>query len=98
MLALAIEKAHSTDGQAIARAIPEVEDPNNQQVYTFAQGLAALKAGKNIKYVGVGGPLDFDANHQVYGPFGAYKATDANGGTRLIMSLSTDELRAAGAP
>lgn len=98
MLALAIEKAHSTDGSAIARAIPEVEDPNNQKVYTFAQGLAALKAGKNIKYVGVGGPLDFDANHQVYGPFGAYKATDTNGGTRLIMSLSTDELRAAGAP
>jgi branched-chain amino acid transport system substrate-binding protein len=95
MLALAIQKAQSTDGQAIARAIQQIENPNNEKVYTFAQGLAALKAGKSIKYVGVSGPLDFDANHQVYGPFGAYKATDANGGTKLIMNLTADELKAA---
>jgi branched-chain amino acid transport system substrate-binding protein len=95
MLALAIQKAGSTDGQAIAKAIQEIEDPNNQKVYTFADGVAALKAGHNIKYVGVGGPLDFDQNHQVYGPFGAYKATDTNGGTQLILNLTADEIKAA---
>ena len=38
-------------------------------VDSFAQGAAALKAGKQIRYVGPGGPTSFDAYHDSAGLF-----------------------------
>ena len=37
--------------------------------YSFAQGVAALKAGKQIRYEGPGGPTSFDAYHDSAGLF-----------------------------
>jgi len=96
LLALAIDKAGSTNGDAIAKAIPEVENPSNTPVYTYAEGLAALKAGKNIKFVGVSGPLTFDKYHHVLGPFAGYKAVDLNGTLKLVDNITPDELVKAG--
>jgi ABC-type branched-subunit amino acid transport system substrate-binding protein len=95
LLALAIDKAGSTDPSAIAAAIPEVENPNNTQVFTYAEGLAALKAGKNIKFVGVSGPLNFDKYHHVYGPFAGYVPKDVSGDLTLVQNITAAQLQAA---
>ena len=36
---------------------------------SFAEGVAALKAGKQIRYIGPGGPTSFDAYHDSAGLF-----------------------------
>lgn len=97
LIGLAIEAAGSTDGAAIAAAIPQVETsaPDHVIVYNYADGLAALKAGKKIKYIGCTGPLDFNEFHNVFGPFAGYKATDANGGHQLLVNLTPADLAAA---
>ena len=43
--------------------------PGATVVYSFAQGVAALKAGKQIRYEGPGGPTSFDAYHDSTGIF-----------------------------
>ncbi len=95
LLALAIEKAGSTNPTAIAAAIPEVENPSNMAVYTYAEGLAALKAGHDIKFVGVSGPLTFDKYHHVYGPFAGYVPKDTNGNLTLVQMITAAELQQA---
>jgi hypothetical protein len=95
MIALAIEKAHSVSGPAIAKAIGEIENPANPPVYSFKQGLAALKAGKNIKYVGVSGPLNFNQYHHVFGPFAVYKSQNTSGSLQRLLPITPAELQAA---
>ena len=43
--------------------------PGATVVNSFAQGVAALKAGKQIRYEGPGGPTSFDAYHDSAGLF-----------------------------
>ena len=69
--------------------------PGATVVYSFAQGAAALKAGKQIRYEGPGGPTSFDAYHDSAGLFQVDKYT-ANGTVKVVGNLSTSELRAFG--
>jgi ABC-type branched-subunit amino acid transport system substrate-binding protein len=61
-LALAMDKAGSTDAAAFTADIPKVTTPGAgvAVVNTYAEGLAALKAGKQIDYVGAAGPMVFN--------------------------------------
>jgi branched-chain amino acid transport system substrate-binding protein len=67
--------------------------PGATVVYSFAQGAAALKAGKAIKYEGPGGVTNFDAFHDSPGIFqvDTYSAT---GNVNVVASLSAAQLRA----
>ncbi|RAZ84774.1 hypothetical protein DPM33_30640 [Mesorhizobium hawassense] len=65
LLALAIEAAKSTDGDALAKAVREVSGPEGTRVTSFADGVAALRRGERINYDGASGPLDFDANGNI---------------------------------
>ncbi|MDQ1484971.1 MAG: hypothetical protein QOJ62_664 [Actinomycetota bacterium] len=60
--ALAMTMANSTKGSDYNADIPKVtaESAGATVVHTYADGLAALKAGKTIQYVGASGPLVFD--------------------------------------
>ena len=49
----------------------------------IAAGLAALKAGKQIHYEGVGGPIHFNAFHNSPGNFSA-SGFDASGNPTLL--------------
>lgn len=94
-LALAIDKAHSTNGAAIVAALPQVCNPPGLVVTTYADGLRALRAGKKINYEGAGGPMDFDKYHNVYGPFQAVQSS-ADGKTyRTLSIISAAALKAA---
>jgi hypothetical protein len=68
MIALAMQASHSTN-PAVANAwIPKVTQagPGKTVVYSYAQGVAALKAHKSIEYVGAAGPIRFDTWHNSF--------------------------------
>ena len=62
--------------------------PGATVVYSFAQGAAALKAGKQIRYEGPGGPTSFDAYHDSTGIFQVDRYS-ANGSVKVVGNLST---------
>jgi branched-chain amino acid transport system substrate-binding protein len=71
LAALAMVAAHSTDVATWQPWITTIGDgvPGAVVVNSFAAGVAALKAGKKIRYVGPGGPTSFDAFHDSPGIF-----------------------------
>jgi branched-chain amino acid transport system substrate-binding protein len=51
-----------------------------EKVSTYADGLAAIKAGKDIDFEGYSGPIEFDANGDPTGAsIGIWKYTDGSG-------------------
>ena len=52
LLGLAMAKAGTTDGAAVAAAVSEVANPPGVEVFSYAQGLAELDAGNEIDYHG----------------------------------------------
>lgn len=78
-LALAMVAKHSTKPSVFNNAIPSVTNPGRGKtvVYTFAQGKAALLAGKKIQYVGATGVIDFDKYHNSFGNQEAVKSTSS---------------------
>jgi branched-chain amino acid transport system substrate-binding protein len=66
----------STDGAAIRDAVRMVSDPPGTIVHPgeYKKAVELLKAGKDINYEGVAGPLDFDATGVSVAPFGTVEA------------------------
>jgi len=60
-------------------------------VHTYAEGLAALKAGKKIDYVGATGVIAFNQYHNSGGGFeiGAY---DSQGNLNLVDQISAAQI------
>lgn len=73
--ALAMDAAKSTSPSVYVKDIPKVTSasPGATVVHTYAQGVAALKAGKTIQYVGAGGPMLFDKYNTAARPYAVYK-------------------------
>ena len=59
----------------------------------FAQGAAALKAGKKIRYIGPGGPTNFDAFHDSAGIV-QIDTYSPSGAVRVVGNISVAQLRA----
>ena len=97
LAALAMIAAKSTSPSAFAPYIEKIGNgvPGATVVNSFAQGAAALKAGKQIRYEGPGGPTSFDAYHDSAGLF-QVDAYTANGTVKVVANLSTTELRSLG--
>jgi hypothetical protein len=85
LAALAMIEAKSTSPSVYAPFIAKIGDGSAGAVtvYSFAQGAAALKQGKAIRYEGPGGPTSFDSFHDstgifqidTYSPAGAVQVT-----------------------
>jgi hypothetical protein len=90
-------ESHSTSGSVFGKDIIKIGDgvAGAEVVHTFAQGAAALKAGKHIRYVGPGGPTMFDAYHDSAGLFQIDEYT-ANGTVKVVGNISDTELRKLG--
>ena len=75
-VALAMVASKSTKPSVFNNAIPSVTNPGKGKmvVYTFAQGKAALAAGKKIQYIGATGLIDFDRWHNSFGNQEAVKS------------------------
>ena len=67
--ALAMNAAKSTTPAKYNGFIETVTEPGRgkTKVYTYAQGVKALKSGKKIQYVGVTGLIHFDKYHNSFG-------------------------------
>ncbi len=59
IVALTIAKAGAAEGTAIRDTVRKITNSSGEVVYTAVDGLAALKAGKEIKYSGASGPCTF---------------------------------------
>lgn len=94
ILALAMEKAKSTSGDAVRQAALQVSEPSAGavKVYTFAEGKKALDAGKAINYEGVASTDDFDRWHNVAGPFVVSTWTTA-GSLKDVMAFTSSDLK-----
>lgn len=90
-LALAIDKAGSTNPDKIVAAIPAVSNPPGTKVYSYAQGVAALKKGTKINYDGASGPTDYNMNHNVLGPFDIVQA-QTDGSLKTLYTFSAAQL------
>jgi ABC-type branched-subunit amino acid transport system substrate-binding protein len=71
MMALAMLEAKTPDPSFYNADIPDVvgNAPGATQVYSYAQGMAAIAAGQKINYVGAGGPIALDKYHNSTGAF-----------------------------
>lgn len=71
LLALAIQKAGTTDGEAVRDALYEVSAAPGEKINPgeWAKAVQLLKEGKDIDYEGASGPVDFDQNGDVPGTF-----------------------------
>jgi len=78
-VALAMVATHSNKPSVFNTAIPSVTNPGKGKavVYTFAQGKAALHAGKHIQYIGATGLIDFDKWHNSFGNQEAVMSTSS---------------------
>ena len=62
-------------------------------VNTFAAGVAALKAHKAIRFIGPGGPTNFDAYHDSAGLFQIDRYS-TNGTVQVVANLPNTEVKA----
>lgn len=85
MLALAIEKAGSTDGAKIKAALNQICCAPGESVEPgeWAKAKQLIAQGKDIDYVGGGGAQDFDANGDVEGSIGEW-IVEPNGDYKVI--------------
>jgi len=67
--------------------------PGATVVHSFAQGAAALKAGKSIRYEGPGGPTNFDNYHDSTGIF-QVDTYSPSGAVNVVGNLTATQLRA----
>jgi Periplasmic binding protein len=95
LAALAMIAAGSTDNAKWQPFITSIGDgvPRAVVVNSFAQGAAALKAGKKIRYVGPGGPTSFDAFHDSPGIFQIDTYSPA-GAVQVAGNITAGQLRA----
>ena len=59
-IALAFERAGSTDPEKIIKAIPYVCNPPGIEVGSYEEGAKLLREGKDINFQGASGPIDFN--------------------------------------
>ncbi|MDQ2805115.1 MAG: ABC transporter substrate-binding protein [Pseudomonadota bacterium] len=69
MFALAMTAAKSTDPAVANQKVIDVTapGPTKTRVYSYADGVAALKAGKAIQFIGASGEIKFNRYHNAFG-------------------------------
>lgn len=92
--ALAIEKAGKIDAKKWTNAMFEVTSEPGEIVHTYEQGIAALRAGKDINYDGITGSMEYTDTGVVAGQFGIFRwSTDgklelvSNADGKLVAEL-----------
>jgi ABC-type branched-subunit amino acid transport system substrate-binding protein len=93
-LALAIDKAGTTNGPTYAKDIPLVTSPPGTVVYDYKTAMADLKAGKKINYDGASGNMDYNQYHNVFGPYEMVRSNLA-GVEQVAGTISSAQLEQA---
>ena len=74
--ALAIEKAGEINAESWTQAMYDVTGGEGEVVYTYEDGLAAIRAGREINYDGVTGTMEYTSTGIVSGLFGIFEWQD----------------------
>jgi ABC-type branched-subunit amino acid transport system substrate-binding protein len=93
-LALAIDKAGTTSGLSVVKAMTDVTNPPGTQCYAYSDCQTLLKAGKKINFDGASGDLNYNTHHNVFGPYGAFRV-DSSGTEEQVALLSAADLAKA---
>ena len=83
--ALAIEKSGEINSAAWTEAMYAVTGGDGIPVYTYADGLAAIRAGEEINYEGVTGTMEYTDTGVVAGLFGIFKWTSEDAIERVDL-------------
>ncbi len=83
--ALAIEKSGDVKGEAWTQAMYDVTGSDGEVVHTYADGIAALRAGKDINYDGVTGTMEYTDTGVVAGIFGIFRWADGENLERVTL-------------
>lgn len=84
--ALAIEKTGTIEAGSWTDAMFEVTSGEGEVVHTYADGIAALRAGKEINYDGVTGTMEYTDTGVVAGIFGIFKWTSEEDLERVALA------------
>ncbi len=95
LAALAMVEAKSTSPSVYAPFIAKIGDGSAGAVvvYSYAQGIAALKQGKAIRYEGPGGPTNFDSFNDSTGIFQT-DTYSGSGAVQVTGNITAAQLRA----
>jgi branched-chain amino acid transport system substrate-binding protein len=95
VMSLAMEAAHSTKPTVYNAYMTKVTTHRSGavQVSSFAQGVKELKAGHQIYYVGVTGPIGFNQYHNSSGEFASFAFT-ASGAVRTLTVFPPSQVAA----
>ena len=91
VMALAWEKAGTTSGSAVFKAMHDVASAPGTACTTFADCSALLKAGTAINYEGASGPVDFNQYGNVAAGFEAVKV-DTQGNAKVLLNIGAKDL------
>lgn len=94
LLVLAMIKAKSAAPSVYNAFIPAVTT-GSKEVSNFAEGVAALNAGMDIKYAGAVGPISFDKYHNSAGEFAVVKFNTDGSASDPLTIVTADQLKAA---
>ena len=96
IMSLAMQMANSTSGATYNADILKITSAGSGKtvVHTYPEAVAALKAGHQIQYVGVGGTISFDQYHNSPGNFSATAFT-SNGSPRLLGVIKGTDVQQA---
>ncbi len=96
ILGLAIAHAGKFEAAAIRDSMRKVTEPGGEVVYAgpqgFARALQLIKEKKPVRYVGVIGPVQFDKNGDIVGPFRTWRIT--NGELVTVGQMSLEDVQA----
>jgi len=97
LAALAMLQAKSTTPSVYRPYIEKIGNGTTgaQVVTSFADGAAAIKQGKAVRYIGPGGPTKFDSFHTSTGLF-EIDTYDASGGVKVVGNIPSAAIRALG--
>jgi branched-chain amino acid transport system substrate-binding protein len=90
MIALAMIAANSIDPATFNPYIPKITQ-GSTVVHTFADGKAALQAGKTVDFVGVEGQITFDKYHNATGSWGVFSPLD----NKLLATVTPQQVAQA---
>ncbi len=88
--ALAIEKSGELNTASWTNAMYEVTGGDGEVVYSYEDGLAAIRAGKDINYDGVTGSMEYTGTGIVSGIFGIFQWVD--GALSQVGTVDGDEV------
>jgi ABC-type branched-subunit amino acid transport system substrate-binding protein len=91
---LAITKAGTTDPTVWINDVTKVAEGSGQVVTNYADGVAALKAGKEINFDGASGKDDYNQYHNVAGSWDVVQWDTTGTTLHTVFTVSEDQIAA----